>query len=73
MSNTKNAQARAYPTEWSEFAAAIEYLSRRDQAVVMRIIRRVEVLQAEHGVDVAEAALEQIIGYLAKGGRPRLI
>ena len=67
------AVAAPQPAEWPEFADAISDLSPRDQAVVLGIIRRVEVLENEQGPEVAEATLEQIIGALAKGKRHYLI
>jgi hypothetical protein len=49
------------PADWSEFVAAVSYLSRPHRALIARICRRLEQVQADHGPEVAEAAVERII------------
>lgn len=53
---------RAPPfAEWPEFVAAVAYLSPLDRVLVARICRRLEQVEAAHGSEVAEAAIERII------------
>ena len=47
--------------DWPEFIAAVSYLSRPNRALVARIIRQLEQVQALHGDAVAEATVERII------------
>ncbi|HWE48039.1 MAG TPA: hypothetical protein VG407_18625 [Caulobacteraceae bacterium] len=47
--------------EWREFIAAVAYLSPPHRILVAQICRQLEVVQAAHGEEVAEAAIERII------------
>ena len=50
--------------ECPEFVAAVAYLSTPDRVLIARICRRLEQVEAAHGTEVAEAAIERVIRVL---------
>ena len=47
--------------DWPAFIAAVAYLSPPNRTLVAQICRQLEVVQSNHGDEVAEAAIERVI------------
>ncbi len=53
--------------DWREFTDIMTELGPRDRTVILSIMRKVHDVEAQHGVDVAEATLERLIQVLSNG------
>jgi hypothetical protein len=47
--------------DWPAFIAAVAFLSPPNRTLIAQICRQLEVVQANHGDAVAEAAIERVI------------